>query len=542
MRSTSFAPGLLFSTGPGFVNKSALDLAAAAIAPDGLGLLAPLYQLLYGFLKRHANIDIQSITRKAVIAFGAAVGIRLLWTYAKPLFEEYFTSSITLPIEHQTAEGIQNWINRQEGSIAKRHLKYTVSAAKFNIATQSEDLVGEIRTNITGGFFMFEKRPLYISYNCDKHVKISDREMVKGIYDESSDDIPEVMLSGDSVTVRALMDKSGDLLKRFTEAVAAKEVREIKHTPVYTVGFTSQMWNMRLKPIRPLHTIDLDAQVKAGLLNDIERFLTPGRANWYGARGIPYRRGFGLWGPPGTGKSSLSQALAGHIGGPLYQIELGQVSNEKRLVELFQTVGEGSIILLEDVDSAGIVREKMCTSESTPALSSMDRNSSRRGEGKSPITLSGLLNAIDELNDGVILLMTSNYPDLLDSALIRPGRIDKQIYIGPASQSVAASIFTRFYSDDDETYDSWSSADHHERIAKQAKKFAEKIPDLKLTPAEIQGYLIPLSDDPDQALAGADKFVSDLLAAKVDKVVDKNLDTKEAKEENVDESGSEDSD
>lgn len=87
-------------------SPSALDIAASAIAPAGLGLLAPLYQIIYGFLKYHADIDISSITGKAIIAFGRLVAIQFVWSYIKPFLVTYFTSSVTIPTEHLSAKNI----------------------------------------------------------------------------------------------------------------------------------------------------------------------------------------------------------------------------------------------------------------------------------------------------------------------------------------------------------------------------------------------------------------------------------------------------
>ncbi|OAG04388.1 P-loop containing nucleoside triphosphate hydrolase protein, partial [Paraphaeosphaeria sporulosa] len=153
----------------------------------------------------------------------------------------------------------------------------------------------------------------------------------------------------------------------------------------------------------------------------------------YSASGIPYKRGILLQGPPGTGKSSISLALAGHIRASLYNITIGEVRNGGHLVELFLSARHGSVVLLEDIDSAGIGREKVSISEDSP-------NASKNGEEKP--------NSDTELaEDGVVLIMTTNEPENLDKALIRPGRIDKQIHVGHASRAVAGNIFTRFYSD-----------------------------------------------------------------------------------------------
>ena len=469
---------------------SPLDIAARAVGPPELGILTPLYQVLYGILKKY-NIDISGIARKAVLAFGAAVGIQILWSYFKPFLVTHFTSSLTLPSEHLKAKHIEEWMRLQGRTNSKRHIEFTATEVHHDISTQTKGIAGEKRSLVSGGIFFYGKRPLYISFskgnlmNCDKMVVYNcDRE----------GGMKEVALSGDSITVYSL-DTSGNLLERFMEEVAASHVSEVNITPVYTVTDMGgpNVYETQIKTSRSFSTIDLDEGIKRNLLNDVDKFFSPGRREWYGKLGIPYKRGYLLQGHPGTGKSSIALALAGHIKGGLYTIALGQVNSEGHLVRLFDKVPSGSVLLLEDVDSSGIDRENIA--RETPPSPTGDPYMDAFRRVKKKITLSGLLNAIDALHEGVLLVMTTNEPETLDKALIRPGRVDKQFHIGCASQHVAGEIFKRFYDAEDSEKES-------ARIAELAVQFSQKIPNLKFTPAEIQGYLIPLSDDPDEAIAG----------------------------------------
>jgi ATP-dependent 26S proteasome regulatory subunit len=100
---------------------------------------------------------------------------------------------------------------------------------------------------------------------------------------------------------------------------------------------------------------------------------------------------------------------------------------------LTQIVGEprkGDIIPLEDIDSAGINQ------------GNIGANGKKRGKSKKKgVTLSSLLNAIDSISrmNGVILIITSNNLESLDEAIIRPGHIDRQVYMGPISQKAIIS-------------------------------------------------------------------------------------------------------
>jgi chaperone BCS1 len=91
------------------------------------------------------------------------------------------------------------------------------------------------------------------------------------------------------------------------------------------------------------------------------------------------------------------------------------------------------------------------------------------------VTLSGLLNAIDgnASQEGRLLIMTSNNPDALDSALTRPGRIDKQIYFGNMSRSAGKSIFKRLIGRSALAHDAAFTMD---QIEQWAVEFADKVP------------------------------------------------------------------
>jgi chaperone BCS1 len=90
---------------------------------------------------------------------------------------------------------------------------------------------------------------------------------------------------------------------------------------------------------------------KEALLSDITSFLNPATREWYTERGIPYRRGYLLYGPPGTRKSSLSLSITGHFDLDIYILNLASV-NDSTLNGLFAKLPQHYIILLEDIDVA----------------------------------------------------------------------------------------------------------------------------------------------------------------------------------------------
>lgn len=284
-------------------------------------------------------------------------------------------------------------------------------------------------------------------------------------------------------------------------------------------------WKGIKRPIRPLESIALEQDKKNAVLDDISSYLTPECERWYSSRGIPYRRGMLLYGPPGTGKTSFSVALAGAFGLNLYVLSLSDPNiNDKHLEKLFDFLPKRCIVLLEDVDSAGLRRE---------ALESKEDDDKDKGKGKGKekeqpkqrappktagITLSGMLNVLDgpASKDGRIVLMTSNAPDSLDAALIRPGRCDRKILFGYAGTEICVKLFTHVYcASPEERAAGLQEATAGHDMPALAKEFASKIPaGSPISPAEIQGYLMLHRHDPLAAIAGAPAFAQEIIDIK----------------------------
>lgn len=184
------------------------------------------------------------------------------------------------------------------------------------------------------------------------------------------------------------------------------------------------------EPSRTLESVLLDADVKQDIVSDLAEFLRPETEAWYHGMHIPYTRGYLLHGPPGNGKTSLLRALASHFDLPLYVLNLADPKvDDSNLAAMLQSVGRG-IVLLEDLDAVLPGREVA-------------------GESRA-LTFTGVLNALDGVlsSNGRILFASSNHPELLDPALVRPGRIDKRVLIDNASGSQAAELFGRFFPGD----------------------------------------------------------------------------------------------
>ena len=140
--------------------------------------------------------------------------------------------------------------------------------------------------------------------------------------------------------------------------------------------------------------------------------------------GVKIPKGALLVGPPGTGKTLLAKAVAGEAGVPFFSmsgsdfVEMFVGVGASRVRDLFQQAKQKSpcIIFIDEIDAVGRARSK------NPAMGGNDEREN---------TLNALLTEMDGFgtNSGVIILAATNRADMLDSALLRAGRFDRQIHV-----------------------------------------------------------------------------------------------------------------
>jgi cell division protease FtsH len=156
-------------------------------------------------------------------------------------------------------------------------------------------------------------------------------------------------------------------------------------------------------------------------LHEIKEFLeNPKKFQALGAR-IP--KGVQLYGPPGTGKTLLARAVAGEAGVPFFSIsgsdfvEMFVGVGASRVRDLFEQAKQAApcIVFMDEIDAVGRHRGAGLGG----------------GHDEREQTLNQLLVEMDgfELKDNIILIAATNRPDILDPALLRPGRFDRQIVV-----------------------------------------------------------------------------------------------------------------
>ncbi|CAH0046887.1 unnamed protein product [Clonostachys solani] len=318
---------------------------------------------------------------------------------------------------------------------------------------------------------------------------------------------------------------STDILKQLMNECRQEYLETVKDKIAIFENNGCYWRKVDVRDVRPLSTVILNQSNKELLLEDFRSFLSADTQLWYAQRALPYRRGYLLYGPPGTGKSSLSFSIAGEFDLDIYVISIPDCT-DRYLRELFEDLPQTCVVLLEDIDAVGMSRESDPDEDSD--TNSKDESSRRRRvqslQKSSEVTLSGLLNVLDGVTsqDGRIVIMTTNHRETLDEALIRPGRIDRQVLLPLADTEVIRQLFMFLFGPVEAIGDAKAGLKELEEekteidtaLRSQAHKFAFIVPASTFSQAEIISYLLLHKNDPDGALSHCKKWVDEKISEK----------------------------
>ncbi|CAN6911109.1 unnamed protein product [Brassica oleracea] len=230
-------------------------------------------------------------------------------------------------------------------------------------------------------------------------------------------------------------------------------------------------------------TLAMEEEKKEEIKNDLVKFSKS--KDYYKKIGKAWKRGYLLFGPPGTGKSTMIAAMANFLEYDVYDLELTTVMDNTQLRSLLIETSTKSIIVIEDIDcSLNLTGQRKKKKEEEE--DGDEKKMKCEGEKKeSKVTLSGLLNFIDGLWSACggerIIVFTTNFVDKLDPALIRKGRMDKHIEMSYCGFE-AFKVLAKNYLDVEES-----------EIFDEIKRLLE-VEEIKMTPADVGENLLPKSE------------------------------------------------
>ena len=239
------------------------------------------------------------------------------------------------------------------------------------------------------------------------------------------------------------------LLKVHEYCKPQKEKTEII-TYIFKTGYWQQLSKL---PKRLQDTIHLPDDVLDESLKDLEDFFNG--KDVYLKHGIPYKRNYLFEGIPGTGKTSLIFVLASYFSIDLAIINFGLSIDDATFMKSVSKLPDNTFLVLEDIDALFVER--------------------KAGDiRKSMVSFSGILNTLDGLarRDKQVTFLTTNYISKLDSALIRPGRIDKIITFSHATIDQVRKFYMKFFPKQEGKW----------------KQFKEKYRGIKTTTALLQSF------------------------------------------------------
>ncbi|KAK4477120.1 hypothetical protein RD792_016330 [Penstemon davidsonii] len=223
-------------------------------------------------------------------------------------------------------------------------------------------------------------------------------------------------------------------------------------------------------------TLAMDDELKNMIVDDLNRFLE--RKELYRKVGKAWKRGYLLFGPPGTGKSSLIAAMANYLNFHIYDLDLAEINSNSDLTKILMSTSNRSILVVEDIDAS---------------IDLSDRNNK---ETKPSFDSFGLLNFIDGLwsscGDERIVIFTTNHKEKLDPALLRPGRMDVHIHMSYCTPCGFKKLVSNYL-----------GITNPHPLALEAERL---ITLAKVTPAEVGEQLLK-SDDAGIALGGLIEFL-----------------------------------
>jgi len=268
-----------------------------------------------------------------------------------------------------------------------------------------------------------------------------------------NDKVQTFYFKEDFYQVKKVVFKSSskaNIIAFFEEAINKKfkekkdKFAEVSSNKIIKKKWTGYCWSYDSSiPKRCFESIFLKENHINKIKDPITNFIKKETYNDYNKHGIPYKLNIMLHGSPGVGKTSLIHTIASECNANLCVLNINAELKEESMIEAISQVNEDdkkSILVLEDIDCIFADRK---TNDSL----------------KNNITMNGILNCLDGFNnpEGLIVIMTTNFPDKLDDALVRSGRIDLDIELTYLDKFQTRKMFLSFFNNEEHFEIMWEN-------------------------------------------------------------------------------------
>ena len=320
------------------------------------------------------------------------------------------------------------------------------------------------------------------------------------------------------LTTKVPYNLEKDILEEFCKYCVSEYVKSLSTKTWVQQIFTNSNSEWKSSPSnnsRKIDTVILKNGLKDEIKRDLELFLNS--EEWYKDRDMPYTRGYLFYGYPGTGKTSMIKGISTFSKRHIHYLILSNVQSDAQLLDLLKKINyTETILVIEDIDAT----LEIVKSRDQPHDEQKDKRGDKIDETNEDkkiiqkLTLSGLLNAIDGVfsTDGRILIMTTNHPEVLDEALIRPGRIDSKYLFDICDFNQIKDLFKIFFNKNPD-----------ENLLKEIKSE-------KYSPAHITSVFLKYRENPQKSLLHLDDESTKIFLPKrelYDKEKEKEVKNKE---------------
>jgi mitochondrial chaperone BCS1 len=405
---------------------------------------------MFEFLKHILDGQNQFASGGLLLMFVGSAGVFLralpghLWDW----LVKQTTMTVTVKDDDEAFTWVKEWFLEQEFLRRIRNLDLDTSLRGSEIA-----LIPAPGTH----WFLRKGRPYHVSFYRSEDTKGRSQRRLE------------------SLTLKTT-GRDQRIIKDFVAEVVACQHRK-RRMSSYLYQFDDGWDSVAAYSPRMIESVLLNPGEKEHMMQDIERFRASRER--YRRLGVPYHRGYLLYGPPGTGKTSLVSALAAKFGMSIYVVNLAEM-NDRTLKNAMNWIPENSVILFEDIDCMKTAARRLEINEWQAPRDGATKTTVAAKNTDQGVSLSGLLNLLDGFSapENVIYVMTTNDADAIDPALLRPGRIDYKLFLGPACESQKVALYHRFFPDAPES---------------EAREFAQA--HWADTMAEFQGLLLAREEE-----------------------------------------------